>query len=95
MSGEASATSTARTAYPSMAELSNLGRSTVEVMSSQRLRPRASSRCWLKGGSSLTQLSRYSRCASIVRKTGRDRDQAGRAAAAAQGSDGRDRVSSG
>ena len=56
----ASATSAARTAYPSIAVLSKRGRLIVELMSSQIARSRASRMCWLNGGSCSTQLSRYS-----------------------------------
>ena len=51
-------TSAARTAYPSMAELSKRGSASEETTSSQMLRPSASRTCWPNGISSSTAESR-------------------------------------
>jgi hypothetical protein len=48
----ADATSSAITAYPSIAELSKPGRLMPAMMSSHRLSPTESSSCWPNGGSS-------------------------------------------
>ena len=66
-SGSAADTSTARTAYPSIAELSKPGRSTSEVTSSQRTSPRHSGSGSRTGSAGVTAARMASRCSSRLR----------------------------